>query len=499
DTGVLVITVAIGKDILNNELDAIATLPEDVFHVDHFDSLESIEKEFAKQACNRECEAQADILLILDSSASVGTPNYAKMLHFLVNLTRYFDLGPKAVQFSIIIFGDDAHLEIDFGRYSNHLSLEQGILGVRYLSQNTFTNKALMLARLQAFTAVHGARGNASKIAIVFTDGQSSISLMTLSPKACSKHVDVIFLLDSSGSVSIDDYREELIFAANFTNNFQLGKNGALFGAVIFSDDATKLFDLNDFSDHVSILRSLLAAPHLKGGTNTARALEKISREGLFDAADSGRLNATKMLFILTDGQSSNITHTIAAAQQLKNAGVHILTIGVGDVVNVEELSGMATTPDDFFQADSYEVLHKLQDEVTNHTCGSLRACSEMADIIFVFDSSSAVTVEDYQKQLLFASNVTQDFDLGPIDAQFAAIAYSNDVFKVFDLDQFSDYLNLFNGLLASPHLTGSTDTGLALNWITDAGMFGPAYGGRHNASKIIILFINNPSSDATE
>lgn len=73
------------------------------------------------------------------------------------------------------------------------------------------------------------------------------------------------------------------------------------------------------------------------------------------------------------------------------------------------------------------------------------RACSEKADIIFVFDSSSSITAADYQQQLLFASNVTQEFDVGPVDAQFAAVAFSNDVYKVFDLGQFSDHLNLFN------------------------------------------------------
>lgn len=53
ESGVLVTTVAIGRDILNSELQAIATLPEDVFHVDHFDALEAIEAEFTKQTCNR--------------------------------------------------------------------------------------------------------------------------------------------------------------------------------------------------------------------------------------------------------------------------------------------------------------------------------------------------------------------------------------------------------------------------------------------------------------
>lgn len=60
----------------------------------------------------------------------------------------------------------------------------------------------------------------------------------------------------------------------------------------------------------------------------------------------------------------------MAAAQHLKNAGIQILTIGVGDIVNVAELQSLASGPGDYFQAASYEVLHQLQEEVTNHTCG---------------------------------------------------------------------------------------------------------------------------------
>jgi collagen type VI alpha len=573
DSGVLVIAVAIGVDILNRELETIATLPEDIFHVEHFEVLESIQREFSRQTCDRvaqkiECEAQADILFILDSSASIIATNYVKMLKFVANLTRNFDLGPNAVQFSTIIFGDDAHLVFDFGQYNNHPSIEQGILGITYLAQNTFTNRALSLARLEAFSSAHGARGNVSKIAIVLTDGQSSLPTetsrqaqllkssgvlilsvgigdtvrlselesiaslpenvfqvdnfgvlstiqKTLTNKtcetvtgsqasACSKLTDIIFLLDSSGSISSDNYHQELLFAANFTENFELGPTKAQFGAVIFSDTATTLFDLNDFNDHWSILQTLLEAPHLKGGTNTAQALDKIFKDGLFNAPGGGRANATKMLIIMTDGQSANISTSVTAANTLKNMGVHIITIGMGDVVNSEELNSMASGPGDVFQASSYEVLHALQNDVANHTCNITRppisaihrACSEMADIIFVMDSSSSISPEEYHKQLLFASNLTQEFDVSPVDARFAAVVFSNDVFKVFDLEELSTHFDIYHGLLNSPHLTGTADIGKVFNWVNDLQMFSDVYGGRANASKIIVLISDSPSTD---
>lgn len=71
------------------------------------------------------CDAQADILFVMDSSGSILAGNYNKMLNFVVNLTRSFNVGPNAVQFGNVIFSDNAREIFDFRKYSDHTDLEK--------------------------------------------------------------------------------------------------------------------------------------------------------------------------------------------------------------------------------------------------------------------------------------------------------------------------------------------------------------------------------------
>lgn len=70
-----------------------------------------------------------------------------------------------------------------------------------------------------------------------------------------------------------------------------------------------------------------MAAPHLLGGTNTAGALDMIYNQGLFGVPAGGRDNATKMLIIMTDGQSANIT-------QCKYGGVLCVSCHIAQSLN---------------------------------------------------------------------------------------------------------------------------------------------------------------------
>jgi len=45
-----------------------------------------------------DCEAQADIVFLLDSSGSVGSANFQKMKAFVHDMMTSFNIGPNAVQ-----------------------------------------------------------------------------------------------------------------------------------------------------------------------------------------------------------------------------------------------------------------------------------------------------------------------------------------------------------------------------------------------------------------
>ena len=63
-----------------------------------------------------------------------------------------------------------------------------------------------------------------------------------------------------------------------------------------------------------------------------------------------------KIVFVITDGASSNKAQTLTAANEIKKRGFDIISIGVGNI-NKEELMLMSSTGDDFYL---FENLNKL-------------------------------------------------------------------------------------------------------------------------------------------
>jgi hypothetical protein len=56
--------------------------------------------------------------------------------------------------------------------------------------------------------------------------------------------------------------------------------------------------------------QAIEAAVHMKSGTDTARALNFVYDQQMFGLAAGGRLNATRILIIMTDGRSNSMTES---------------------------------------------------------------------------------------------------------------------------------------------------------------------------------------------
>ncbi|KAH9509841.1 hypothetical protein Btru_045385 [Bulinus truncatus] len=375
--------------------------------------------------------AKGDVLFILDSSSSIGYKNYTIQLQFVANLTRAFTLGRDKVQFSVVVFASFAETVFTFDRYYTHLELEEAIMKAQYVSAGTNTYQALEYARTTAFTSAHGARPDVAHIAIVMTDGESSDKDKTkqeaqllkgtgvhvlavgvgaynrdeldavattvqdvftvgsfdvlgtiekdITVRTCNEVIhttcrnftlaDIIFVLDGSSSIGYPDFYKQLLFTANLTKSFRVGANDVRFGALTFGTSVQKLFDLGTYNDHTSLEQAILRASYLSSSTNTGAALSYITSNNMFSTAAGGRDTAPKIIIVLTDGQSTSPTDTRVQAGHIKDRGIHMMSIGVGSQVDQQELVVLSSHPLNIFLAASYEVLHRLQEEVANRTC----------------------------------------------------------------------------------------------------------------------------------
>ena len=138
------------------------------------------------------------------------------------------------------------------------------------------------------------------------------------------------------------------------------------------------LFQLNTFSSLVDAVNSLttwVAA----GTTNMADAL-RVANDVMFTAANGDRPNIPNFVVIITDGQSDNRSATVAQAERLRAAGVFVVTVGVGDDVDLVELRLIASDPTSSTvllsaPGDGSNIGVDVIDRVANILCQNDRAC----------------------------------------------------------------------------------------------------------------------------
>lgn len=161
--------------------------------------------------------------------------------------------------------------------------------------------------------------------------------------RSCSKKMDVVIILDNSGSVQ-DEYRQSVKFAREFIMGLDVDSDAVRVGAIAFSNTIVGEFYMNQNIGNVQNVFNSLDFYNMFGTTNTPAALQDAASQ--FTAARGDRPGVPNYVVIVTDGYSNvNPEQTIPLANQLKTNGVTIYVIAVGDSPQMSEIVGMASTP----------------------------------------------------------------------------------------------------------------------------------------------------------
>ena len=112
--------------------------------------------------------------------------------------------------------------------------------------------------------------------------------------------------------------------------------------------------------------------PYTRGTTNTAAAL-RYARQTLFSTGNGNRNNARDILVVITDGASNNAQQTLSEARLTRLAGIHVITVGVGNWLDQYELEAMASYPTEKnrYHVRNFNDLAGLSDTLKNIVCDS--------------------------------------------------------------------------------------------------------------------------------
>ncbi|KAL8619706.1 hypothetical protein ACOMHN_025792 [Nucella lapillus] len=391
-TGALVIAVGIGRDADQYELRHIATDTAHVFTVQNFDFLSAIQQQVLNEACAGCGTKPADIVFLMDSSSSEATRDFSRMKEFVSNFSQQFQLGPQNVQIAAVSFSTTAHVAFYLNTFASQATLQNGIARISYYGGNTHTDLALSAARNAVFTKTHGARDDATKTAILMTDGQSlntratelqaqmlkqmgatvitvgvgssvnhnelesvasdiqhSFAVASFSAlqsiqhelvqtacKVCSgdESADILLILDTSTEAAQTNFIREVTFATRLINDFTVGPDKVQFALLTYASLPNAEFWFNSYTDRREMFFAMQTLQPASGSNNLGGALR---------------------------------------AHQLKQEGVTVMAVGVGDDVSKAELTAVASDPSGVFLVSDFSALNDLHKNVQFIICSETR------------------------------------------------------------------------------------------------------------------------------
>ena len=179
---------------------------------------------------------------------------------------------------------------------------------------------------------------------------------------------DIVFLLDDSTSIWDNDYKKQMDFLSSFVKDITIGPKKSRISVVTFSSRPKNQFWLRDHQSKNEVLSAIKNINRMYGDTYTSDGLRMI-RENSFLPRHGGRIKASRIVIVVTDGKSTIPRETINQAKKLHNAKATVFAIGVGRQVDPKELNAIANSPKYVFTVDNYSALASIKKKLSQKVC----------------------------------------------------------------------------------------------------------------------------------
>ena len=237
----------------------------------------------------------------------------------------------------------------------------------------------------------------------------------------CNRSVDIVFLLDDSGSVSHANFNESLEFVKKiikaFPNNKLSGQDGTRFGLSKFSLNYKSNFYLSNYTKQSDYLTAVSRVSYSKGtATNLGLALGQIlndqfnEKRGLRPEIDG----VPRILIVLTDGEATD--DLSIPAKKIRDENIVIYAIGV-DRYDLAQLQEIASSESHVHILSTFSQLDKFISTLTSSTCYEPRPVSLNNTII------TNVAKDAYQ-YFSYEVNKSANLEINVVDLSGSTIVY---------------------------------------------------------------------------
>ncbi|XP_017333399.1 collagen alpha-6(VI) chain isoform X2 [Ictalurus punctatus] len=287
--------------------------------------------------------------------------------------------------------------------------------------------------------------------------------------KGCKANLaDIVFLVDSSGSIGDVDFLRMKQFLHTFIEGLDIKPDKVRVGVAQFSNDPRQEFLLGEYADKNDLLAKVDKLTYLKGGTETGKALSFILDNYFIESAGSRiNQNVPQIAVVITDGDSTDKTKM--PAMDLKEKGVLLFAIGVGEV-SITGLQSIANEPYHRFVLSftEYEELLKATTSAVDKVCISVEAQQEAlapkyADVFVLVDS----TVGQTQKVIQFLNRLATQLNVASTSNRMALAQFGEEVSVEFRFDAYKTKTEAL-ALIRKFRLrgTGQSQLGKAMDYV---------------------------------
>jgi len=188
---------------------------------------------------------------------------------------------------------------------------------------------------------------------------------------ACNSKIDLLLLLDGSGSVRPKGFKKEKKFAEDLLSRMTISEEGAKAGYILFSKKIEIGAEMS--FDEATMLADIDAEKFPARTTNTAEALST----ALEVLAAGGRKDAQSIVFVITDGMPNDVEATAMMAEKVKQSA-RLVFVAVGSNLDMDQLYSWASFPPEMnvLTAPKFKKLKQYVGEFMADICPALK-CDE--------------------------------------------------------------------------------------------------------------------------
>lgn len=179
-----------------------------------------------------------------------------------------------------------------------------------------------------------------------------------------NRKADIIFLIDSSESISPKGFEKMKGFMKRMVNQSSISISEIHIGLLQFSSTPKEEFRLNQYFSKVDTNRAITNVQQMNGGTHTGKALTFTLP--CFDGSRGRGPSVHQYLIVITDGVAQD--NAAIPAKAVRGRNIILFAIGVGQAKN-SQLLEITNDQHKVYYEEKFESLQNLEKEILYKVC----------------------------------------------------------------------------------------------------------------------------------